>query len=99
MLARTEGSVISTRKHPSFEGWRLAICQPIGAAGQPEGTPVVALDPLGAGLHQRVVVSTDGLAARQAVKDPRSPARMMIVAIVDEPSPAADPARPRGEIA
>lgn len=99
MLARAEGSVISTRKHPSFEGWRLTICQPIGAAGQPEGTPVVALDPLGAGLHQRVVVSTDGLAARHAVKDPRSPARMMIIAIVDEPSPAADPAHPRGEIA
>ena len=84
MLARVEGSVIATRKHPSFNGWRFIICQPIGKSGEPEGGPVVALDPLGAGMHQRVVLSTDGSAARLAVKDPISPARMMIVAIIDE---------------
>lgn len=84
MLARVEGSVIATRKHPSFQGWRLLICQPVNAAGQAEGGPVVALDSLGAGLHQHVVVSTDGSAARLAVQDPHSPARMMIIGIVDD---------------
>ena len=33
LLARVEGNVVATRKHPSFEGWRLVICQPINAAG------------------------------------------------------------------
>ena len=29
VLARIEGNLTATRKHPSFEGWRLLICQPI----------------------------------------------------------------------
>ena len=91
MLARVEGSLTATRKHPSLNGWRLLICQPIGAAGAPEGTPVVALDSLGAGLHQRVVVSTDGSAARLAVKDPKSPARLMVIGIVDSTSTDSNP--------
>ena len=84
LLARVEGNVVATRKHPSLEGWRLIICQPIDLAGAPQGTPQVAIDPHGAGLHQRVVISSDGLAARKAVGDDSSPARWMITAIVDE---------------
>lgn len=83
-LARVEGNLTSTRKHPSLQGWRLVICQPIGGDDTPEGTPLVAIDAHGAGLHQRVIVSSDGLAARKAVADKYSPVRMMIVAIVDE---------------
>ena len=30
LLARVEGNVTATRKHPSFASWRLIICQPIG---------------------------------------------------------------------
>ncbi len=84
LLARVEGNVVATRKHPSFEGWRLVICQPIDAAGAPEGTPQIALDPHGAGMHQRVVISSDGSAARAAVGDGQSPARWMVVGVVDE---------------
>ena len=87
LLARVEGNVVATRKHPSFEGWRLVICQPICNAGDPEGSPQVAIDAHGAGLHQRVLISSDGSAARAAVGDPKSPARWMIVAIVDEKEP------------
>jgi ethanolamine utilization protein EutN len=83
LLARVEGNLVATRKHPSLEGWRLVICQPISQAGQPEGAPQVAIDPHGAGLHQRVIISSDGSAARQAVNDPKSPARWIIIGIVD----------------
>ena len=84
LIARVEGNVVSTRKHPSLAGWRLIICQPINSAGQPEGTPQVAIDAHGAAMHQRVIISSDGAAARNAVKDPKSPVRWMIVGIVDE---------------
>lgn len=83
-LARVEGSMIATRKHPSFEGWRLVICQPINKEGEPQGTPLVAIDAHGAGMHQHVIVSSDGKAARTATGDQKSPARMMIVGVVDK---------------
>ena len=83
-LARVEGNVVATRKHPSFEGWRLVICQPINSTGSPEGVPQVAIDAHGAGMHQHVIISSDGMAARKAVGDEKSPARWMIIGIVDE---------------
>jgi ethanolamine utilization protein EutN len=86
-LAIVEGNVVATRKHASLDGWRLIICQPISGEGQPEGVPQVAIDPHGAGMHQRVIISSDGLAARKAVADDRSPARWMIIGIVDEKEP------------
>jgi ethanolamine utilization protein EutN len=85
ILARIDGNVVATRKHPSFQGWRLLICQPINPTGEPEGPPQVAIDAHGAGLHQHVIISSDGAAARAAVGDPKSPARWMVIGIVDEP--------------
>ena len=87
LLARVEGNVVATRKHPSLEGWRLVICQPIGAGGQPEGTPQIAIDSHGAGMHQAVVISSDGAAARKAVGVDRSPVRWLVIGVVDENEP------------
>lgn len=86
-LARVEGSLTATRKHPSLEGWRLVVCQPISREGKPEGGPQIAIDSLGAGMHQRVVISSDGSAARAAVGDPKSPVRWIITGVVDEVNP------------
>ncbi len=86
-LARVEGTVTATRKHPSFEGWRLVICQPVGRDGSPEGVPQIALDAHGAGLHQQVIISSDGAAARKAVGDEHSPARWTVVGVVDDLTP------------
>jgi ethanolamine utilization protein EutN len=85
LLARVEGNVVATRKHPSLAGWRLILCQPISRQGVAEGTPQVAIDPHGAGKHQRVIISSDGAAARLAVGDQKSPVRWLIVGLVDEP--------------
>ncbi|MBM3830235.1 MAG: ethanolamine utilization protein EutN [Verrucomicrobia bacterium] len=87
LLARVEGNVVATRKHPSFDGWRLVICQPIGGTGEPEGAPQIAIDAHGAGMHQRVIISSDGAASRKAVGDEKSPVRWMVVGVVDEKEP------------
>lgn len=87
LLARVEGNVVATRKHPSLDGFRLVICQPIGAGGEPEGSPQVAIDCHGAGMHQQVVISSDGLSARKQVGDKFSPVRWLVIGIVDEHEP------------
>lgn len=77
--------MIATRKHSSFEGWRLVICQPVNGDDAPEGMPQIAIDSLGAGMHQRVIISSDGAAARKAVGDEKSPVRWIVIGVVDEP--------------
>jgi len=87
--ARVDGYIVTHACHPSLQGFRSIICQPLNEAGDDEGIPVLAIDPLGAGLHQRVVLSTDGSRTRDRVGDPKSPLRNMIVALVDDPLAAA----------
>jgi len=85
ILARVDGVIVSTVCHPSMVGCRSIICQPMDDQGREEGAPILALDPLSAGQHQRVLISTDGSFTRNYVKDERSPLRNIIMAIVDEP--------------
>jgi microcompartment protein CcmK/EutM len=86
VLARIDGMVIATVGHPSLHGCRTVVCQPLDAEGHDEGTPILAIDPLSAGMHERVILSSDGSAARAYVKDEKSPLRNIIVGIVDPPS-------------
>jgi microcompartment protein CcmK/EutM len=85
ILARVDGVVVTTVCHPSMVGCRSIICQPLDEQGREEGAPILALDPLSAGQHQRVLISTDGSNTRDYVQDQKSPLRNMILAIVDEP--------------
>ncbi len=87
-LARVDGVVVATVCHPSMGRFRTVICQPLNAEGQPEGTPVLAVDSHGAGLHQQVIISTDGSATRELVGDEHSPLRNFICAIADPAAPA-----------
>lgn len=84
ILARVDGVIVSTVCHPSLVGHRSVICQPLDEQGREEGAPILAIDPLSAGQHQRVLVSTDGSHTRNQVKDQKSPLRNIIMGIVDE---------------
>lgn len=83
-LARVDGNVVATKKHPSLVGWKLAVCQPIDRHGRPEGPPQIAVDPHGAGPGERVIISSDGAATRRLLGDEQSPARWILVGIADE---------------
>ncbi len=83
-LARVDGVIVSTVCHPSLHGSRTVICQPLDPEGRDDGAPVLAVDPHGAGKHQRVLVSTDGSHTRAYVKDPKSPLRNIIMGVIDD---------------
>ena len=83
LLARIDGTIVATACHPSMAGHRTVICQPLDAQGREEGAPVLAVDPLGAGLHQKVILSTDGSTTRELVGDPKTPLRNLIIGLVD----------------
>ena len=84
--AQVVGHAVSSHCHPSLKGHTMLLCQPLGADGTPSGAPMVAIDLFGAGMHQKVFVSTDGLGARHIVHDDSSPIRNFVQGIVDEPA-------------
>jgi microcompartment protein CcmK/EutM len=78
-IATIRGYVTSTVKHRSFHGQRLLIAVP----ESPDVAPQLVLDTLGAGLGQRVLISSDGSDARKMVGDELSPARWTVCGIID----------------
>ena len=82
-LAIIKGHATSTVKHPSLNVARLLIAQPVNHENQPDGAPQVVVDPLGSGIGQLVILTSDGSEARQLLKDEHSPARWSVLAIVD----------------
>jgi ethanolamine utilization protein EutN len=84
LMCRVEGSAISTIRHPSLKGWRLLVCQPVNDEGESDGLPILCLDCLGAGIGERVIATSDGKSVREKMGDPLSPARYMLIAILDE---------------
>jgi len=78
-IATIKGHVTSTMKHKSLDGWRLLIAIP----ENPDIAPQIVLDALGAGIGQKVMISSDGSEARKIVKDERSPARWTVMGIID----------------
>jgi ethanolamine utilization protein EutN len=82
-LASIVGYVTATTKHSSLEGQRLLLAQPQDAEGNPDGPPQVVIDALGTGLHQRVIISSDGSESRLMVGDEHSPARWNVLGVID----------------
>jgi ethanolamine utilization protein EutN len=81
-LARIDGTVTSTIKHSTLEGYRLLVGQRLEADGSPTGEPLVLVDLVGARRGSTVMVTTDNEPLR-AVKGNTAPARLVIVGIVD----------------
>jgi ethanolamine utilization protein EutN len=78
------GQATSTVKHPSLNGWRLALVQPLTADGKEDGEPLLAIDSLGARAADRVILSNDGAGARELVGVRNSPVRWLVLGICDE---------------
>ncbi|MFP5209573.1 MAG: EutN/CcmL family microcompartment protein [Acidobacteriota bacterium] len=82
-LARIEGTVVAAVKHATLDGCRFLAAQRLEADGSAAAEPIVVVDWLGAGKGDWVIVSTDGDIARARLGN-TTPARMVVVGIVDE---------------
>jgi len=77
------GHGVATVKHPSLQGWKLLLVQMLGDDGKPDSEPVLAIDRLGAGCGDRVIVCNDGAEARAMVGAKNSPARWFVMGLAD----------------
>jgi ethanolamine utilization protein EutN len=82
-LARVIGTVVATQKHRAFEGAKLLLVQPLNADDTPRGTALLAVDGVGAGEHERVLIVLEGRAAGEALGRKAAPVDAAVIGIVD----------------
>ena len=83
LLAKVIGNVWSTKKKDEISALKLLVIQPLGKDLKPEGNVQVAVDEVGAGFGELVIV-TQGSPAMQAFnKDKLVPIDAVVVGIVD----------------
>ena len=83
LLAQVRGRATSTVKHPSLQGQKLLVCLRLDNEGQPGGDPLLAIDHIGAGRGDVVMLSSDGKGVQERLNDKTTPVRWFTLGIVD----------------
>ena len=81
-LARIEGTIVATAKHPTLDGCRFLVARRLESDGTAAIEPNVVVDWMGAAHGETVLISTDGDIARLKLGN-NTPARMVVVGLVD----------------
>ncbi len=83
-LGRVVGTVVSTINSPVFDARRLLLCDLLDATGTATGGYLLAVDTVGAGAGEVVLLLDEGNSARQVIGEDPAPIRALVVGIVDE---------------
>ena len=82
-LAVVTGQIVCTVRHQGLAHDKLLMVEMIDAAGKPDGQCAVAIDSIGAGPGEWVLL-VSGSSARQAHAQGASPVDLCVIGIVDE---------------
>ena len=82
IFARVTGTVVCTLKDEKLVGSKLLLVQPVDLSGSSKGSPLVAVDSVGAGEGELVLI-VQGSSARQTTRTEGRPVDAVIFAIVD----------------
>jgi ethanolamine utilization protein EutN len=83
ILGRVTGVTVATQKHYKLEGRKLLLVQPLDLEQRPRGVAILAVDSVGAGEGDRVLVVQEGKSASMASGRQDSPLDAAVVAVVD----------------
>ena len=83
-LARVVGNVVSTINTSDFDDRTLLLCDLLDPDGRPSGGYQIAVDNIGAGAGETVLLLDEGNGARQVLEAPGAPIRTVVIGIVDE---------------
>ena len=82
-LARVVGDVVSTHRHDNLGGRKLLLVRRLDLSDREEGSEVIALDVIGVGTGEKVLVVQEGGAARTLFTDQKIPVQAVVVGVVD----------------
>lgn len=84
LIGRVVGTVVATQKNRKLEGAKLLLVQPMTLEDQPRGLAVLAIDSVGAGVGEKVLLVIEGKAAGAALGRKAAAVDAAIIGIVDE---------------
>ena len=82
-IGKVVGTVVSTIHLPVFDGRKMLLCDVLSINGQPSGEYLIAVDTVGAGASEQVLLIDEGNSARQVLGANDAPIRAAIVGIID----------------
>ena len=82
-IARVVGTVVATQKNAKFDGAKLLLVQPVNPDDSPRGGTLLAIDGVGAGVGERVLVVLEGRAAGETLGKKAAPVDAAIIGIID----------------
>ena len=82
-ICRVVGTVVATQKNAKLEGAKLLLVQPLTLDDRPRGVALLAIDSVGAGVGEKVLVVLEGRAAGEALRKKAAAVDAAIIGIVD----------------
>ncbi|MCE1189400.1 MAG: EutN/CcmL family microcompartment protein [Ignavibacteria bacterium] len=87
LLAKVRGNVVATQKHDQLVGHKLLLIRQVDLEENYIGkNDIVAIDLIGSGIGDTVLVTQEGDAVQQILGHKNAPVHTIIVAIVDKVS-------------
>ncbi len=83
ILGRVRGRLVSTIHHPAMDRRSLLVIDLLDGEGKPTGADLIAVDAIGAGAGEMVLILDEGNGARQILAGENLPIRSVVVGIVD----------------
>ncbi len=84
ILGKVAGSIYSTINHNFYNNKKLLLIDKLDSNRNPTGDYLIAVDSIGAGSGEIVLVIDEGNSARQIVGEDQAPLRSIVIGIVDQ---------------
>ena len=82
-IAKVIGKVVSVIKHPAYENRTLLLVQPLSLKSKLVRTPTIAVDYVGAGENDIVLVGAGPGVAQEVFEIETAPIRELVMGIID----------------
>ncbi len=84
IIGRVAGQIFMTINHQAYDARTLLIIDRLTPEGEPSGGYLIAVDTVGAGAGETVLILDEGNSARQVLADANAPVRAVVVGIIDD---------------
>lgn len=83
IIGEVIGNIVSTQKLKDFEGTKLLLIQPLNLDSTAKGKTVLAIDNIGAGVGEKVLIVQEGRSAMHLLGKGKSPVEAAVIGIID----------------